>query len=149
MVPGWQFFVDFSRPLLSAIRVLYISDGILSSHYGHTKCGSMVDMQSATAEIRRGKNKKDPLIVAYIEGVYMYFDSNVKLLKAKFHYAIQVADLVADVVSDLSQTGSIYVDMSRSLEPVCDMLSTQKVASWSQTYTNLSKARSETGLRPG
>ena len=27
-------------------------------------------------------------------------------LKAKFHYAIQVEDLVADVVSDLSQTGS-------------------------------------------
>jgi len=32
---------------------------------------------------------------------------------AKFHYAIQVADLVADLVSDLSQTCSSYLDMSR------------------------------------
>jgi len=32
---------------------------------------------------------------------------------AKFHYAIQVADLVVDLVSDLSQTGSSYLDMSR------------------------------------
>jgi len=31
----------------------------------------------------------------------------------KFHYAIQVAELV----SDLSQTGSSYLDMSRYLEP--------------------------------
>ena len=30
--------------------------------------------------------------------------------KAKFHYAIQVADLVADLVSDVSQTGSSYLD---------------------------------------
>jgi len=32
---------------------------------------------------------------------------------AKFHYAIQVADLIADLVSDLSQAGSSYLDMSR------------------------------------
>jgi len=32
---------------------------------------------------------------------------------AKFYYAIQVAHLVADLVSDLSQTGSSYLDMSR------------------------------------
>jgi len=31
---------------------------------------------------------------------------------AKFHYVIQVPDLVADLVSDLSQTGSSYLDMS-------------------------------------
>jgi len=30
----------------------------LNSHYGHTMCGSMLDVQSATAEIRRGKKKK-------------------------------------------------------------------------------------------
>jgi len=30
-------------------------------------------------------------------------------LKAKFHYAIQVSDLVADMVFDLSQTGSSYL----------------------------------------
>jgi len=28
---------------------------ILNLHYGHTMCGSMVDIQSAAAEIRRGK----------------------------------------------------------------------------------------------
>jgi len=27
-------------------------------HYGHTMCGSMVDIQSATAEIRQGKKRK-------------------------------------------------------------------------------------------
>jgi len=32
---------------------------ILNSHKGHTMCRSMVDLQSATAEIRRGKKKKD------------------------------------------------------------------------------------------
>jgi len=32
---------------------------------------------------------------------------------SKFHYAIQVGDLVADLVSDQSQTGSSYLDMSR------------------------------------
>jgi len=36
---------------------------------------------------------------------------------AEFHYAIQVAHLVAGLVCDLSQTGSSYLDMSRYLEP--------------------------------
>ena len=31
---------------------------ILNSHYGHT-CGSMVDIQSPTTEIRRGKNQEE------------------------------------------------------------------------------------------
>ena len=31
---------------------------ILNSHLGHTMCRSMVDIQSVTAEIRRGKKKK-------------------------------------------------------------------------------------------
>jgi len=30
---------------------------ILNSHYGHTMCESMADIQPATAEIRRGNNK--------------------------------------------------------------------------------------------
>jgi len=34
---------------------------ILNSHYGHTMCGSMVDIQSATAEIRRGKKERRKL----------------------------------------------------------------------------------------
>jgi len=31
---------------------------ILNSHWGHTKCGSMADIQSAAAEIRRGKKRQ-------------------------------------------------------------------------------------------
>jgi len=31
---------------------------VLNSHYGHTMCGSMVDIQSPTAEIRRKKERK-------------------------------------------------------------------------------------------
>jgi len=31
---------------------------ILNLHYGHTMCGSMADIQSPTAEIRRGKKRK-------------------------------------------------------------------------------------------
>jgi len=31
---------------------------ILNSHYGHTMCGSMADIQSAAAEIRRGKKRR-------------------------------------------------------------------------------------------
>ena len=31
---------------------------ILNSRYGHTMCGSMVDIQSATPEIRRGKKRR-------------------------------------------------------------------------------------------
>jgi len=38
------------------------------------------------------------------------------MLKANFHYAIHVAHLVADLVSDLSQTGSSYrhVEIART-----------------------------------
>ena len=32
---------------------------ILNSHYGHTMCGSMADIQSAVAEIRRGKKEEE------------------------------------------------------------------------------------------
>jgi len=38
-----------------------------------------------------------------------YLDSAMEF--GKFRYAIQVADLVADLVSNLSQTGSSYIDM--------------------------------------
>jgi len=31
---------------------------ILNSHQGHTMCGSMANIQSAAAEIRRGKKRK-------------------------------------------------------------------------------------------
>jgi len=32
---------------------------ILNSHWGHTMCGSMVDIQSSTAEIRRAKKEEE------------------------------------------------------------------------------------------
>jgi len=52
MVPD----ASFLRPVFSANRVQHVSD--LHSKFAlrrHTMCGSMVDIQSATAEIRRGK----------------------------------------------------------------------------------------------
>ena len=58
MVPRWQIFGDFC--------VLYFEPGAcstfqtctLNSHYGHTMCESMLDIQSAAAEIRREKNDR-------------------------------------------------------------------------------------------
>jgi len=38
--------------------MLYTSDLHSKSHSGHTICGSMVDIQSATAEIRRGEEER-------------------------------------------------------------------------------------------
>jgi len=52
LVPRWRFFAS----CVSASRVQHISD--MHSKFalwGHTMCGSMVDIQSPTAEIRRGK----------------------------------------------------------------------------------------------
>jgi len=48
MVPKWRFFATFLRPVFSASRVHHVSDLHLS----------MADIQSATAEIRRGKKEK-------------------------------------------------------------------------------------------
>jgi len=45
-------FGDFLRPVFSASRVQHVSDLHLKFY---TMCGSMADIQSATAEIRRGK----------------------------------------------------------------------------------------------
>jgi len=47
---------DFCVLYFSASRVQHISD----LHSKFTMCGSMVDIQSATAEIRRGKKRKKP-----------------------------------------------------------------------------------------
>jgi len=58
MVPKWGFFGDFLRPVFSASRMQHVSDLHLNLHQGHTMCGSMVDMQSATAEIRRRKKER-------------------------------------------------------------------------------------------
>jgi len=59
MVPRWRLFDDFLRPVFSASRVQHVSD--LHSKFAlrqHHMCGSMVDIQSMTAEIRREKKKK-------------------------------------------------------------------------------------------
>ena len=55
MVPKRRFFcvLYFQRAACSTFQTC-----ILNSHYGHTMCGSMVDIQSAAAEIRRGKRRR-------------------------------------------------------------------------------------------
>ena len=58
MVLKWQFFGAFLRPVFSARRVQHVLDLHLKFAQGHTMCGSMTDIQSATAEIRRGKKKE-------------------------------------------------------------------------------------------
>jgi len=53
-------FWRFLRPVFSASRVQHIS--VLHSKFAlrpHQLCGSMVDIQSATAENTRGKKKKE------------------------------------------------------------------------------------------
>ena len=52
MMPKWQFFciLYFQWAACSTIQTC-----ILNLHEGHTMCGGMVDIQSRTAEIRRGK----------------------------------------------------------------------------------------------
>ena len=51
----WRLFcvLCFQRAACSTFQTC-----ILNSHYGHTMCGSMVDIQSPTAEIRRGKKER-------------------------------------------------------------------------------------------
>jgi len=52
-------FGDFLGPTFPASCVQHVSD--LHSKYtlGHSMCRSMVDIQSATAEIRRGNKKEE------------------------------------------------------------------------------------------
>ena len=61
MVPRWQIFLQFCGYCISSepsAACGTFQTCILNSYYGHTTCRSMVDIQSATAEIRRGKKKK-------------------------------------------------------------------------------------------
>jgi len=51
-------FGDFLHPVFSASRKQYVSDLHSKFALRHTMCGSMVDIQSATDEIRRGKKTK-------------------------------------------------------------------------------------------
>jgi len=55
MVPRWRFLATFWVMHLQRAACSTFQTCILNSHYGHTMCQSMVDMQSAAAEIRRGK----------------------------------------------------------------------------------------------
>jgi len=54
MVRRWRFFcvLYFQRSACSTFQTC-----ILNSHYGHILCRSMVDIQSASTEIRRGIKK--------------------------------------------------------------------------------------------
>jgi len=59
MVPRWRFLATFLHPVFSASRVQQVSD--LHFKFAlrlYTMCGSMADIQSAAAEIRRGKKRK-------------------------------------------------------------------------------------------
>jgi len=49
---------DFLRPAFPAIRVQHVSNLHPKFALEATPCGSMVDIQSATAEIRRGKKEE-------------------------------------------------------------------------------------------
>jgi len=48
-------FGEFLDSAFPAGRVQHISDLHLNSHWDHIMCQSLVDIHSATAEIRRGK----------------------------------------------------------------------------------------------
>jgi len=51
-------FGDFLRPVFSANHAQHVSNLHLKFAIGHIVCGSMADIQSATAEIRRGNERK-------------------------------------------------------------------------------------------
>jgi len=61
MVPRWQIFGHFLGPAFPASRAQHILD--LHSEFAlrphHVYCRNMVDIQSAAAEIRRGKKRKN------------------------------------------------------------------------------------------
>jgi len=61
-VVRWCQNGDFLCRVFSASRLQHISDMHSKLALGHTMCGSMVDIQSAMAEIRRGikNDKKKP-----------------------------------------------------------------------------------------
>jgi len=58
MVPRWRFLATFLGPAFAASRVQHLSDLHSKFALGHTMCQSMVDIQPAAAEIRRGIKKR-------------------------------------------------------------------------------------------
>ena len=59
MVPDGDFWRLFCVLCFQRASCSRFQTCVLNSHYGHTMCGSMADIQSAAAEIRRGKKKKE------------------------------------------------------------------------------------------
>jgi len=59
MVPRWRLFGDFWVLYFQRAARSTFETCILNSHIGHTMCRSMVDIQSAAAEIRRGKKERN------------------------------------------------------------------------------------------
>jgi len=53
--PDGDLLAIFLRPVFSASRAQHVSD----LHSRFALCGSMVDIQSPTAEIRRGKKEEE------------------------------------------------------------------------------------------
>jgi len=60
MVPRWRIFGDFLGPAFPASHVQHTSDmhSKFAVSLSHVMYGSMVDIQSATAELRRGRKKR-------------------------------------------------------------------------------------------
>jgi len=58
-VVRWCQNGDVLRPVFQRAACSTFQTCILNSHRGHAMCGSMVDIQSPTAEIRRGKKEEE------------------------------------------------------------------------------------------
>ena len=58
MVRRWRFLHHFCVLYFQRAACRIFQTCILNSHQGHTMCGSMLDIQSAAAEIRRGIKKR-------------------------------------------------------------------------------------------
>jgi len=52
-------FASFLRPAFTASRVQQVSDMHSKFALSHTMCANMADIQSPTAEIRRGKKEEE------------------------------------------------------------------------------------------
>ena len=66
MAPRWRFLATFLRPVFSASRLQQVSD----LHSKFAWCGSMADIQSAAAEIRRGKKRRKKKNKPQHENIY-------------------------------------------------------------------------------
>jgi len=59
MVPRWQFLATFCVLCFQRAACSTFQTCILNSYWGHIMRGSMADIQSVTAEIRRGKKEEE------------------------------------------------------------------------------------------